>query len=445
MSTDGRILTEQTSLIGSKMERCSGKKVLGTYLYSLAWTSQFYFCAFPLRLDSYKSCNFDCKYCFVSHRGGNYRKDSSAVADVAKFKRYLQYSAKSESEAKSLLSECIMHRLPIHFGGMSEPFRHGEVSERVTYHLLLALAEADYPTLVSTKSSLPAMEPYFSLLKSMRYIAVQFSFSTLDDEIASKIEPYAPLPSSRLRAMYKLAQAGLWVSCRLQPLIPNVSGDLPTLVKELAAVGARHITVEHLKLGLRGSRSMLRELQQHCSRAFDEGYNLSKLQLKGTEYELIPAHKISALQSLREETIKYGITLGVGDNDFHDLGDNPNCCGIGRLPGFENYFRHQITYAIWRRSKDGFITYSSIEREWAPRRSIRRYLNSKCRNGDGPDHLCYTADDYLRQKWNSLDALHGPTECSNVISAGFRDNHGNLVYKYEPICDLVNGQYTRRA
>jgi hypothetical protein len=245
--------------------------------------------------------------------------------------------------------------------------------------------------------------------------------------------------------MYKLAQAGLWVSCRLQPLIPNISGDLPTLVKELAAVGTRHVTVEHLKLGLRGSRRTLGELQQHCGSAFDEGYNLGKLQLKGTEYELLPVDKISALQSLREETMKYGITLGVGDNDFHDLGDNPNCCGVGELPGFENYFRRQITYAIWKRSEDGFITYSSIEREWAPKRSIRRYLNSKCRNGDSPDYLCYTADDYLRQKWNSPDALHSPAECANVIPAGFRDKHGNLVYKYEPTSDLFIGQYGRRA
>lgn len=418
---------------------------MGIYPYSLAWTSQFYFCALPLRLDSYKSCNFGCKYCFVSHRGGSYRKDSSAVADVAKFKRYLQYSAKSESEAKSLLSECVMHRLPIHFGGMSEPFRHGEVSKRVTYHLLLALAETDYPTLVSTKSSLPATEPYFSLLKSMRYIAVQFSFSTLDDELASKIEPYAAPPSSRLRAMYEMAQAGLWVSCRLQPFIPSTSGDLPTLVKELAAVGTRHVTVEHLKLGLRGSQRTLGELRQHCGSAFEEGYNLDKLQLKGTEYELLPMYKIRALQSLREETIKYGITLGIGDNDFHDLGDNPNCCGVGELPGFENYFRRQFTYAIWKRSEDGFITYSSIEHEWAPKRSIRRYLNSKCRDGGGPEHVCYTADDYLRQKWNSVNALHSPTECANVIPAGLRDDHGNLVYKYEPTCDLVNGQYARGA
>ncbi|MBC8274852.1 MAG: hypothetical protein H8E40_07785 [Chloroflexi bacterium] len=328
---------------------------------------------------------------------------------------------------------------------MSEPFRRGELDERITYHLLTALAEAEYPTLISTKSHLPAMEPYFSILESMRYMAIQFSFSTLDDGLANKIEPCAPPPSSRLRAIYKLAQAGLWVSCRLQPLIPNISGDLPTLVKELASVGVRHITVEHLKLGLCGSQRTLRALRQHCGSGFEHGYNLSRLQLKGTEYELLSMHKISALQLLREETTKYGITLGIGDNDFHDLSDNPNCCGVGELPGFENYFRHQITYAIWKRSEDDFITYSSIEREWAPKRSIRRYVNSKCRNGHGRDYLCYTPDDYLRQKWNNPNAVHSPTECANVIPAGFQDAHGNLVYKYEPTFDLFNRQYARRA
>jgi len=262
---------------------------------------------------------------------------------------------------------------------------------------------------------------------------MQFSFSTLDDGLASKIEPYAPLPSSRLRAMHELTQAGLWVSCRLQPFIPNISGHLPTLVRRLAAVGTRHITVEHLKLGLHGSQQILSELQQHCGSAFEGSYNLHKLQLKGTEYELLPTYKVSTLISLREETKKYGMTLGIGDNDFHDLGDNPNCCGVGKLLGFENYFRRQITQAIWNRSENGLITYSSIEHEWAPKHSIRRYINSKCRNDDRPDSVYYTADDYLRQKWNNPKSLHSPAECVNVFPSRFRDSQSNLVYKYNPM------------
>jgi len=316
---------------------------------------------------------------------------------------------------------------------MSEPFRHGELDDKITYMLLSILAETGYPTVVSTKSRLPAIEPYFTLLRSMKYVAIQFSFSTLDDDIASKIEPYAPLPSSRLRAMHKLSQAGLWVGCRLQPFIPNISGSISALVEKLAGVGVRHITVEHLKLGLYERRKILTELQQHKGKASIDNYNLSKLKLKGTEYELLSKYKFDTLKSFREETKKHNVTLGIGDNDFHDLGDSPNCCGVGKLPGFENYFRRQITYAIWKRRKDGLINYSLIGNEWAPKHSIRRYINSRCRNKGSPNPPCYTSDDYLRREWNNPNGLHSPTECANVVLAGFQDDAGNLVYRYEPI------------
>lgn len=408
-----------------------GKHNRKAYSYSIAWTSQFYFCSLPLRLDSYKSCNFGCRYCFVSHRGGHFRLDHQVTADVARFKRYLEQSLKLNTEAMSAIAECLQHRLPMHFGGMSDPFRQGELEERISYHLLVALCELGYPTVISTKSNLPAIEPYLSILKSMKNIAVQFSFSTLDDDLASKTEPYATMPSARLQAMHSLSEAGLWVGCRLQPFVPSISGPIPYVISKLAEVGTRHVTIEHLKLGLFNELRVLHELQKHYGTSFCNIYNLNNLKLKGTEYELLPRDKIGTLVWLAEETKKYGLTLGIGDNDFHDLGDSPNCCGVGELPGFENYFRHNITNAIWKGRNDSFTTLASISNEWAPTHSVRRYMNSKCRDIKNTEYKCYTVHDYLRQKWNSPHSLHSPCECCNVVPTGLKDQDGNLLYKYQ--------------
>ena len=398
----------------------------GSYAYSLAWTSQFYFCALPFRLDSYKGCNFGCEYCFVAHRGGRFNSNEASAADASCVRRQLD-----TSDPTGVISECAQHRLPVHFGGMSDPFRHGEVQTKTTYSILAILAELEYPTVISTKSHLPAVEPYLSLLKAMRYVAVQFSFSTLDDDLATKLEPYAPRPSKRLRAMYQLSQAGLWVSCRFQPFITGVSGHIPTLVRVVAEVGARHIVVEHLKLGLFGSGRTLANLRERCGAAFDHSYDLSMVRRIGAEYELASQYKIDNLKAFWEETRRDNITMGVGDNDFHDLGDGPNCCGVDKLPGFENCFRHQVTEAVWRRDSDNLIRYSSIEHEWIPKRSIKRYINSKCRSGED-EASCSRAHEYLRRKWNNPTELHSPLECVNVVPAGFRDLDGNLVYRYEP-------------
>jgi len=123
--------------------------------------------------------------------------------------------------------------------------------------------------------------------------------------------------------------------------------------------------------------------------------------------------------------------MGVGDNDFHDLGDGPNCCGVDNLPGFENWFRHQATWAIWERDENNLVHYPTIEHEWVPQGSIKRYINSKCRLGtDGTP--CSTVDEYIRRKWNNSTELHSPLECANVVPAGFKDSDGNLVYRYQP-------------
>lgn len=401
-----------------------------TYAYPLTWTSQFYFCALPLRLDTYRNCSFNCIYCYVRNRGGNFRAKDTAYPDINSLKRKLQ-----NSEPTSLISQCAMRRLPLHFGGMSEPFGKQEIELKITYNTLLLLNELDYPTLISTKSDLPVVEPYFSLLKSMKHVALQFSFSTLDDDLASRLEPLAPPPSIRLRVINKLSQAGIWVSCRFQPFITGISGNIPNLVRAVTEAGTRHITVEHLKLNYYKFENTFTMLKNQCGDDLARQYDVRRLRKVGTEYECPSSVKIDNLKRFWEATRKRNITLGVGDNEFHDLGDSPNCCGVDNLLGFENCFRHQITSAIWKRDDNNIIRYSSIQHEWAPLASIRRYLNSRCRRKN--NHSYYSqVDEYIKLKWNSPWEPHSPLETLNVRSTGLGDNDGNLVYYYQPIYKL---------
>lgn len=405
------------------------------YSYALGWSSQFYFCTLPFRLDSYRRCEFDCTYCFVTHRGGSFRKNW-ATARVESVRKQLQ------GTYPSLISDCVKHRLPLHFGGMSDPFMPIELDRRVTYSILEILAELKYPTVISTKSHLPAENPYFDILKSIPFIALQFSFSTLDDALASKLEPFCPAPSVRLQTMNRLAEAGFWVSCRFQPFIPGVSGNIGNLVRKVAEVGARHIVVEHLKLGLFGSQVILTTLRNHCGESFARDYDLSMLRRVGTEFELDSSYKINNIRLFWEYTRKYGLTLGVGDNDFHDLGDSPNCCGVENLPGFENCYRHNTSNAIWRRDRLGLIKYSSIENEWAPTNSIKRWVNSKCRNGESS--TCSSTKDYFKRQWNKLAGTHSPLECANVEYNGCNDDQGNLLYRYQPKFRLLGTMDVKR-
>ena len=48
----------------------------------MAMTQQFRHCGNPFRIDTYKGCDFGCRYCFANCRGGNF-DNSFKVADLS--------------------------------------------------------------------------------------------------------------------------------------------------------------------------------------------------------------------------------------------------------------------------------------------------------------------------------------------------------------------------
>jgi DNA repair photolyase len=68
--------------------------------------------------------------------------------------------------------------------------------------------------------------------------------TTLDEAVAARLEPFAPSPRRRLRALAEAAAAGLAVACRVDPLIPGINSApdaLARLCDELAQAGVRRI------------------------------------------------------------------------------------------------------------------------------------------------------------------------------------------------------------
>jgi hypothetical protein len=51
-------------------------------------------------------------------------------------------------------------------------------------------------------------------------VSVQMSLSSLHQELTRQIEPGAPAPSKRLKALQKLAEHGFWTTVRINPLFP---------------------------------------------------------------------------------------------------------------------------------------------------------------------------------------------------------------------------------
>jgi DNA repair photolyase len=377
------------------------------YKYPMGLTSQFYFCGMPFRLDSYKDCPSQCIYCYVASRHGNF-SNVAQYANPHTLEKWFQFANRSLNSGMNIILECIKRRMPVHFGGMSDPFLIPTRFRYITLSILKILDRHNYPTLISTKADLTECKEFADVILGKPHFAIQISFSTFDDGVAALVEPNAPSPSRRLSGAIRAMKNGNWVACRLQPYIPFQRID--ELVSFINSCGFAHLTIEHLKLPF-DKKIDLKTL----SSAFD--IDILKLFPKGDriklgrEFEMPTELRFQEIKKFLAAASKYRISLGIGDNGFQHYSTSPCCCGIDSLPAFQNWFNHNATVAIIRARRKGEIEYSSIANEWAPEGNIARMINSKTRLKDTHNSV----RNHIRRQWLT-DGQHSPSMFHNVTA-----------------------------
>src|ERR1700674_5898358 len=133
----------------------------------------------------------------------------------------------------------------------------------------------------------------------------------------------------------------------------------------------------------------------------------------GRELVLPPSRKLATVLEVAAEVRRCKMTFGAADNEFQHLSDTGCCCsGVDRFHDFENYFKHQIGYAI-RRCVGKTITYSTIQHEWAPSGSVDRFLNSKSRIAHRNKGRA-TMIDHIKLRWNQQGVPGSPSSFFGV-------------------------------
>jgi DNA repair photolyase len=280
-------------------------------------------------------------------------------------------------------------------GGMSDPFQPAERHFGVTARTLAAVRRWRYPIVISTRGTLVAEAPYLSILQELDSVVVQFSFSSTKDEAARLTEPYATAPSVLLSVMERLASKGVPVTVRWQPFIPGVSEGSEEFVRRISAAGARHVALEHLKIPVETGSKLWSQIKGRIGRDLRAEYHAFGARRRGRELILPSEAKLPTILATRGAAHRMGMTFGAADNEFQYLSDTKCCCsGVDQFPGFQNFFRHQIGYAV-RESAGGEIRYAMITAEWSPRAKVDRFLNSRSRvdggmalNGHIRTHWC---------------------------------------------------------
>jgi DNA repair photolyase len=140
----------------------------------------------------------------------------------------------------------------IAIGVNTDAYQPCERERRITRQVLEVLGECNHPYGLITKSAL--IERDIDLISPMAEKGLAFAaitLTTLDSEIARKLEPRAAAPARRLRAIRTLSEAGIPVSVSVAPIIPFITDpEIERILEAAQDAGAvsAHYTVLRMPL-----------------------------------------------------------------------------------------------------------------------------------------------------------------------------------------------------
>lgn len=272
-------------------------------------SSKFAICGLPIRVDSYKTCSFGCKYCFAENREIMKFNKTIQVGNVKQVERKLQkIFDKKEIDNTNFLDTLIAERITWHWGGMSDPFQPCERKLGITKQLVDVTNKYGIHVLFSTKSNTTYDVDIRPDLHSF-----QLSISNVDN--LKEIEVNVPSIESRYKFYRDLKDRGFKVGIRIQPFIPNVS----TLKIVEMFKDADQFTLEGIKIVPQN---------KECKE-----FILNKLGLNKEDFtqmgllNLKPTIRLAMYKPFIDYFEEHNIPYSIADNDLRWIGNNRCCCG----------------------------------------------------------------------------------------------------------------------
>ena len=191
--------------------------------------------SFDASINPYRGCEHGCVYCYA--RPTHEYLGLSAGLDF-ETKIFVKQNA-PELLRKELRSAKWVPE-PIAISGVTDCYQPAESYFRITRKCLEVLREFRNPVGVVTKNYMVTRDiDILSDMASIGCATAVISVTTLDGELSGKMEPRASRPEYRLRAIARLADAGIPVTVLIAPVIPGLTDhEIPAIMKEASARGA---------------------------------------------------------------------------------------------------------------------------------------------------------------------------------------------------------------
>ena len=221
------------------------------------------------------------------------------------------------------MAERTKKRWPVMLSDTTDPYQPLEKEHEITRTCLKVLAERDFPVLVVTKSDLVTRD--LDLFRKNQTV-VSMTITAHREETARTIEPHAPPPSLRFKALEQIADEGIPTVVRIDPIIPSVNWSLEELeeiVSRAADIGVKQITTSTLKL-VRGLCPIIRSENPPLFNVLQEAYKAGEW-VSGYKY-FDRATRWNVLSNLREIVLKHGLKFATCREGFPQL-SNTVCDG----------------------------------------------------------------------------------------------------------------------
>jgi DNA repair photolyase len=253
-------------------------------------------------INPYVGCAFACSYCYApyAHRYVVERTLAASPNEAVRarlqdlppavaFSRRIVVKHNAAAVLRDELAPGRAKRLALErgetlvIGTATDPYQPAERRYRVTRSILESLTALRALHLcIITKSPLIARDAeLLAQLARRGHVTVHLSLITVDRALARRLEPRAPTPESRLRALRRLSEAGVDVGVNLMPVLPGITDSpsgIEAVVRAVAAAGARYVNTCTLRLQAQARERyfpmLAREfpqLQQRYARAYAGG------------------------------------------------------------------------------------------------------------------------------------------------------------------------------
>ena len=200
---------------------------------------------FDVSINPYRGCEHGCVYCYA--RPTHEYFELSAGLDFES-KIFVKQNAAALLRKKLMALRWVPQTIGM--SGVTDPYQPAEKHFRITRSCLQVLSEFRNPVGVVTKNHLVTRDiDYLGELARHEAAMVAISITTLDGDLARRMEPRASHPRRRLEAIRKLSAAGIPTVVMVAPVIPGLTDhEIPDIVSAAAEAGAIHAAYVMLRL-----------------------------------------------------------------------------------------------------------------------------------------------------------------------------------------------------